>query len=150
MSQIRNHRFAGGVLASAGGVLMYVVPAGVVVLLKNVSLFSSNAAAQEMSLAISGPDIGAQLYIAADSIPANGIYTWAGWMALNAGDTLSLFGAAGGLVYAASGAVLPYIPDTNAQVGIMAMDVRPQTGDPLPYPAPPPVGPGTNNWRPGF
>lgn len=110
MAPIRNSCVARGVISTTGYFNVYTVPAGYVLLLKNVLLENDQATSATGWIRVSSTTPSVTLVVWSGSLVSGTCQNWSGWTALNAGDSVSIGASPAPLTYWVSGALLPFNP----------------------------------------
>lgn len=108
--QIRNAAVAIGKLATAGQFIVYEVPAGNVLLLKAIGLYSLGAGPIHAEFATGAAPAGVYVPVLSLTIPYLGFELWNGWQALNELHAIYASVDAPTLHYWIAGALLPFNP----------------------------------------
>lgn len=98
-------RIYGPAQPAATNAVLYTVPALTSVVVRNIHICNTTAAAATISLAINGTAAtAANCWMSALSIPANSVFDWSGFLHLSTTDTLqALQGTASALTVIISG-----------------------------------------------
>jgi len=112
MSAIRNACVARGTTAGPAPASVYTVAAATVFLLKDVHVTGTAGSSNAVHPYLSASGSGGSQRLPDIPLDSNGLGSWSGWLAMNAGDQLYFGAVTGGVQYWVSGAVLPYNPPT--------------------------------------
>lgn len=93
--------------SATGWTRLLTVPPGMTLLLKSVEQYNGSAAAAQLQLVVTSIDGVVNAVLSNVQLAANSSASWAGWIALNPGDSVSVYAGAPGLDFWASGALLP-------------------------------------------
>ena len=82
-------RVYGPAQPGTGNATLYTVPGGTTAVIRNIHICNTTGTAATVSLAVNGSAAtAANLFIAAQNIPANGSYDWSGFLALATAETI--------------------------------------------------------------
>jgi hypothetical protein len=107
---IRNACVARGHYTSGSAAIVYTVPAGYVLLLKHLIVTPNGYDAWDMQVVIRSADASVGVFLVQESHTYPPSFEWAGWIALNEGDTVRFPPQAQSFDYWFSGALLPWFP----------------------------------------
>lgn len=110
MSAIRNSCVARGAATSGVGITAFTVPAGYVFLCKSVVYFFASAPATYAQFWLNAPGGLAMPFISNSALTVQAPVTWQNWLAMNAGDFISVICSGSTMDYWISGALLPFNP----------------------------------------
>ena len=105
---VRNSCVARGVINTSDSKTIYTVPASSVLLLKQFTLENDNSVAGQIIITVHAADGSAAVQVFNQTMNSGALATWAGWVALNAGDYITLACNTVSGHYWLSGATLPY------------------------------------------
>jgi hypothetical protein len=109
MTGIRSACIGRGAAAAGASIKAYTVPPDHTLILKDVLMGGSSGISTTYTIYVVSAD--GSVYVNLANQPANttGWARWEGWMALNAGDYISVQPTGGAIQYWISGAVLPEV-----------------------------------------